>query len=207
MAYIGNFDANTVEPADFSALPAGNYTALISSSEFRPTKSGDGQYLVLAFQIVDGVHKNRVLWHNLNLINNNPQAVEIAQKELSAIARAAGVRVFDNSEALHNRPMRITVAYVPAGNDRKGVYREESNRIKQWASLTMEPAAAAVSTPAAPRTPRAPAASRPATPPARPAAPPAPAAPAAVQNRPWGPPAAPAPVAEVATADGDDIPF
>ena len=40
MAYLGSFDANTVEPADFSALPAGDYSVLISSSQWKPAKSG-----------------------------------------------------------------------------------------------------------------------------------------------------------------------
>ena len=202
MAFIGNFNANDVEPADFSAIPSGNYPALITSSEFRTTKSGDGQYLVLAIQIIDGAKKGRMLWHNLNLINSNPKAVEIAQRELSAICRATGAMQIDNSEVLHNLPMKITVAFIPAGPDRKGVYREESNQIKKWAALTA-PAASAAATPA-------PAAPRPATTaaPARPAAPPKapPAPPAAVAGKPWGPKAH-EPVPKAAGGIEDDIPF
>ena len=219
MAFIGNFNAAEIEPADFGAIPAGEYTALITSSEFRATKSGDGQYLVLTHQIIDGPRKGRMLWHNLNLINNNQQAVEIAQRELSAIARAINVMTFDNSESLHNIPMRITVTYTPAGNDKKGVYREESNKIKKWEALTAGPSTfAPAATPAA-RPAAAP--SPPAAPPRRPAPPPA--APAAVAGKPWGPPAAPpapaapqkappvAPPSSVFEAAGDieddDVPF
>lgn len=194
MAFIGNFNAAEIEPSDFSALPAGDYTALISSSEFRSTKSGDGQYLVLAFQIVDGPRKGRTLWHNLNLINSNQQAVEIAQRDLSAIARAAGVWQFDNSDVLHDRPMKITVDYIPAGNDKKGVYREESNRIKKWTAINPPATAAPAKAPpaatakAAPPIPRAPAKAPP---------------PAAVAGKPWGPKAAePVPEPEL-----DDVPF
>ena len=207
MAFIGNFDANTVEPADFSAIPSGDYTALISSSEFRNTKSGDGQYLVLAFQIIDGAKKGRMLWHNLNLINSNTKAVEIAQRELSAICRATGAMQIDNSELLHDRPMRITVDYIPAGNDKKGIYREESNRIKKWVSLTAPATPAA--TVASPRPASAPPTAAAAAP--RPAAAPkAPPAPAAVAGKPWGPGSKKAedPVLEVAGGDmDDDIPF
>ena len=199
MAYIGSFDATTIEPADFSALPSGDYTALISSSEFRATKSGDGQYLVLAFQIVDGPKKGRMLWHNLNLINSNPKAVEIAQRELSAICRATGAMQIDNSDALHNKPHRITVAYIPSGPDAKGIHRDESNRIKQWTALG---GATPVAAPAAPAMTRAhsPVAARPA---------PAPApAPATGGAAPWkNPPKAPAPVAETAGGINEDIPF
>ena len=197
MAYIGNFNANDIEPADFSALPSGIYTALISNSEFRNTKSGDGQFLVLAFQIVDGPKKGRLLWHNLNLINSNSKAVEIAQRELSAICRACGVMQIDNSDRLHNLPMRITVEFIPAGPDRKGVHREESNRIKKWEGMNgATPSVAAAHTTPAPAAKATPA----------PRAP----APAAAPWRPAPTPAAPAPVLE--TAGGDDgidadIPF
>lgn len=199
MAFIGSFNANDIEPADFSAIPAGDYTALISSSELRNTKSGDGQYLVLAFQIIDGQRKGRMLWHNLNLINSNTKAVEIAQKELSAICRATGAMQIDNSEALHDRPMRITVDYIPAGNDKKGVYRDESNRIKKWVSLTA-PATPAPPVAAAPRPASAPPTAAAAAP--RPAAAP-PKAPPPVA--PWK--KAPAAPVEPAESLDDDIEF
>ncbi len=197
MAYIGSFNAAEIEPADFSALPSGDYTALITSSEFRATKSGDGQYLVLAFQIIDGPKKGRMLWHNLNLINSNPKAVEIAQRELSAICRATGAMQIDNSEALHNLPHKITVAYIPAGPDAKGIHRDESNRIKQWTALGSATPVAAPAAPAAPATTRAP---RPA--PAVPTPPPPAGA------APWkNPPKAPAPATETAGGIDEDIPF
>ena len=183
MAYLGSFDANTVEPADFSALPAGDYSVLISSSEWKPAKSG-GQYLSLTLQVLEGPHQGRFLWHNLNLNHGNAQASEIAQRELSAICRAVGRMTIEDSEQLHDIPMIVKVAYIPPKDQ-----WPEKNQIKQW-----KPAGSA----AQPALTPAPA---PATKPA-----PAPKAPPPVAGKPWAKPAR-APVPEVATADDDDITF
>ena len=74
-----NFNASDVEPnLGFEAIPAGKYTAVITDSEMRETKTGNGQYLWLEFEIIGGDHKGRKLWSRLNLVNPNPDAVRMA---------------------------------------------------------------------------------------------------------------------------------
>jgi hypothetical protein len=110
MADLHGFDANKVEPnGDFEPLPAGKYPAVITESDMKPTKSGTGSYLLLTFQIIEGQYKNRRLFTRLNLANPNAKAVEIAQAELSAICRAVGVLVPNDSTELHNLPLVIRV--------------------------------------------------------------------------------------------------
>lgn len=110
MANLGNFNANNVDPAtDFEPIPAGKYLAVITDSEMKPTKSGNGHYLELTFQVIDGPCKNRLLWSRLNLDNPKAQAVQIALGELSAICRAVGVMQPKDSSELHNLPLLITV--------------------------------------------------------------------------------------------------
>lgn len=110
MADLSNFDASQVEPTnDFGPIPAGKYTAIITESEIRPTRSGSGSYLQLTFQICDGEHKNRLLWARLNLDNPNEIAMQIARAELSAICRAVGVLAPRDSTELHNLPLLIHV--------------------------------------------------------------------------------------------------
>jgi hypothetical protein len=105
-----NFNANTVEPsADFEAIPPGKYLAAITESEMKPTKSGQGQYLQLTFQLLDGPYKGRYLWARLNLQNPNPTTVQIAKGELSAICRACGVMTPQDSVELHNIPLVVHV--------------------------------------------------------------------------------------------------
>ncbi|TWU38657.1 hypothetical protein Q31b_37350 [Novipirellula aureliae] len=105
-----NFDANQVEPTNsLEPIPAGKYVAVITDSEMKPTKAGTGQYLQLTFEIIDGEFKGRLLWVRLNLDNPNETAVQIAQAELSAICRAAGVMIAKDSQELHSLPMVISV--------------------------------------------------------------------------------------------------
>ena len=92
MANLGTtFDATSIEPAKaFEVLPPGQYPAQIVDSETRVTKDGNGQYLWLEIDMLDGPYKGRKLFDRLNLINANPTTVEIAQRTLSAICHATG---------------------------------------------------------------------------------------------------------------------
>ena len=110
MANLNGFNAANVEPAvDFDPIPAGKYLAVITTSEMKPTKTGNGTFLDLTFQVLEGQYKNRMLWSRLNLDNPNAQAVQIAQAELSAICRAVGVITPKDSIELHNLPLLVTV--------------------------------------------------------------------------------------------------
>jgi len=110
MATLNGFDANTVEPTtDFDPVPAGKYLAVITASEMKATKNGKGSYLELQFQIIEGEYANRNVWARLNLDNPNPQAVQIARAQLSAVCRAVGVMTPNDSCELHNLPLVIDV--------------------------------------------------------------------------------------------------
>jgi len=110
MVKLSGFDASEVEPSTgFEPLPEGKYTAIIVDSEEKQTRKGDGSYLSLRFQVVEGKHQGRTLFANLNLDNPNKTAVEIARADLSAICRAVGVLQPQESADLHNKPLTITV--------------------------------------------------------------------------------------------------
>ena len=110
MADLSGFDANQVEPTtDFEPIPAGKYVAAIVASEMKPTKAGNGSYLELQFQVVDGEYKGRLLWARLNLDNPNQLAVKIARSELAAICKAVGVPAPNDSTELHDLPLQVKV--------------------------------------------------------------------------------------------------
>ena len=139
MADLRGFDANQVEPtSDFEPIPAGKYSAVITESEFKETKSGTGQYLQLTFQVIDGPHANRFLWARLNLDNPNATAVAIAKAELSAICRAIGVMAPKDSMELHNLPLVIHVRCK-----RRDDTGEITNEIKGYSKKESAPVAAA----------------------------------------------------------------
>jgi hypothetical protein len=122
------FDANEVDPkAAFDPLPAGKYVAVITESEEKPTKKGDGSYLQLAFQVIEGEHENRKVWARLNLNNPNDTAVGIARSELSSICRAVNVMQLKDSAQLHDIPLVIKVSQRK--NNESG---EMTNEIKGY---------------------------------------------------------------------------
>lgn len=110
MPSLNNFNANDVDPNfAFEPIPAGKYLALITESATKDTKSGDGKYLQLTFQILEGEFKGRMLWTRLNLENSNATTVKIARAELSAICRAVNVMAPKDSVELHNLPLIVSV--------------------------------------------------------------------------------------------------
>lgn len=128
MPSLNNFNANEVDPNfAFEPIPAGKYLALITESETKDTKSGDGKYLQFTFQILEGEFKGRMLWTRLNLENANATTVKIARAELSAICRAVNVMAQRDSVELHNLPLIITV-----GLKKRKDNQELSNVIKAY---------------------------------------------------------------------------
>lgn len=147
---LQGFNAEEVEPqGDFEPIPAGYYTAMITESEFRPTKAGDGEYLNLRFDIIDGEYEGRVLFARLNLSNPNPKAVDIAQRQLSSICRAVGIMAPDDSSDLHDKPLKIKVSVRPAENG-----YEATNEVKDFAPAeSMKPPAQKSAAKQAPKKP------------------------------------------------------
>jgi hypothetical protein len=105
-------------------MPAGEYLAMIVDTEMKQTKSGSGEYLNVALEIVDGEHKGRRLWDRLNLRNQNETAVKIAQASLSAICHAVNVMRPRDSAELHGKPMLVRVA-LEERDDKPGSWRNE----------------------------------------------------------------------------------
>jgi len=102
---------------DFDPLPPGEYLAMVKESDVKSTKKGDGKYIALKFEIIKGDFKGRFIWTNLNIINPNPVAVEIAQKELATLCRAIGKPVIKMTEELHGIPFTIKLKIKPAKDD------------------------------------------------------------------------------------------
>lgn len=117
MASLNGFNAAEVEPnAPREELPEGTYLAAIVESQMKITKKKDGQRLELTFEVLDGTHKGRRVWANLNLDNPSETSVEIAKRDLSAICRAVGVMTPKDSADLHGKPLMIVVKHKPDDN-------------------------------------------------------------------------------------------
>lgn len=113
---IQPFNAQSVDPSQSAgSLPIGKHPVIIESSEVKPNKENNGGYLQLNLRIIDGPQKGAGGPYRLNLYHSNPQTVEIAHKQLSAVCHVVGVFMLQDSTQLHNLPFIIDVG--PQKND------------------------------------------------------------------------------------------
>lgn len=112
MADLTGFNANQYEDDALVLDPIkpGTYVAVITDSEMHPTAKGNGQFLLLTLQIIEGEYKGRKVWDRLNLINPSEAAMDIARRNLAAICRAVGVLTPKDSSELHDKPLQVRVA-------------------------------------------------------------------------------------------------
>ena len=134
MASLNGYDATQYDPQDsFEPIPAGWYKVMITASEFKETKRGDGEYLQLRLDIIDGEYENRVLFDRLNLRNHNQSTVDIANRALSAICHAVGVLQPEDSQELHDIPLEAKITIKPA---RDGF--EAANEVRGYRAINNE---------------------------------------------------------------------
>lgn len=113
----GKFNAKDIDPKSaFTPVPPGDYLMQITDSEMKQTNDKEGEYLKLSFKIIHGEFEGRYIWLNLNLVNKSAQAVEIAERELSAICHAIDVLEPENSLELHGIPLIGKVKIKPPAN-------------------------------------------------------------------------------------------
>jgi len=106
---LSGFDAETVKAMDGGLLPIGDYKVAITEAPLRETKAGNGTYLALAMQILDGPMQNRRLWDNISLKNPNELAVQIGEARLAEICKSVGIlKPADSSELCH-KPLMARV--------------------------------------------------------------------------------------------------
>jgi hypothetical protein len=144
MAFLGGtFDATQVEPqGDYTPVPPGEYKVHIIASEIVENSARTGHMLKLEIEILEGDQAGRKLYDRLNLENPNAQAVEIAQRTLSAICHAVGRLSVQDSEELHGIPM-IAVVKVDPPRSANGKDYGPSNSVKTYKALNAAAPAAA----------------------------------------------------------------
>ena len=110
MALLTNFNAAEIEPqAPMDPIPAGKYLAAIVESESKPTKNGQGEYIELRLQVLEGPCKGRSVWARLCIKHPNPETVRIARSQLATICRSVNVLQPRDTMELHNIPLVVTV--------------------------------------------------------------------------------------------------
>lgn len=127
---ILDFDPNTVEGGDmeFTPIPQDEYLCHIIETAMIATKAGDGAYLKLTLEVLDGPYARRLVWDNLNLKNPKEQTVEIAQRSLKHLCEAVGLPFCHDSDELCFKPFIASIAISVDKNNRY----PPSNRVKRY---------------------------------------------------------------------------
>lgn len=112
----------------FECIPGGTYIGQVIESSIQPTKDKKGSMQVYVWEIMKGDHKGAKIWDRVNFINENAQAVEIAQKTMASYCEAMGIKKskFNDTAMTHGIPCEIKVGVE---EDEKGKY-DPSNSIK-----------------------------------------------------------------------------
>lgn len=113
MAFIGTTiradELPQDERGDFSAIPAGDYAVVIDAAEIKATKTGTGQYIKLKLKVTGPTNAGRVLFSNVNIMNQSPEAERIGRQELRKIMEATGVLELSDSDQLIGGHMMVKV--------------------------------------------------------------------------------------------------
>lgn len=119
---------------DYSVIAAGDYIGQIIKSEMKKcgekAKDPKGSYISLQIKLLNSSAKGKLIFTNLNIINKNPAAVEMANKELATICKACGKLSVNDTEELHGIPMKLKV-----GIDKGSNGHPDQNRIDFYDKL------------------------------------------------------------------------
>lgn len=130
MADMTEFGLKDVKPGgNFDPIPPGEYRAIVTKTELKPTKDGTGKRLNVQLQITGGPHQNRVLFDGLNVTNKSQQAQDIGRAQLKSLCVAVNVPDAQDSAMLHNKPLMIKVGV------RKGQDGTDENTIKGYKAV------------------------------------------------------------------------
>lgn len=107
------FNFSGYEPTSGNdVLPEGWYNVTSYSAEHKETKSG-GEAISVQFKVLDGPHKDRVVFHNFNIKNASPRAQEIGIGQILTFCQEAGVQLVNKElndvEDLCGHAVRVKV--------------------------------------------------------------------------------------------------
>lgn len=140
-----DFDVTAYEAqpvrSSWEPLPPGDYTACVTSTELKPTKAGNGEYIELTIEIMDGDYSGRKIWERLNVNNPSEQTMQIARSQLNQLATALNQLPLKDTDQLLEIPFTLTLDI-----DRKDNTR---NRVMGYSAASSAPRVAAKPAPAA----------------------------------------------------------
>ena len=114
------FNASEHEPlAKLEAIPKGEYTAMITRSEVKNSRTSTGTYVELEWEIQEGEYKGRKVWQRVTYTNTSEKEEGFGRKMLTAICHAVEVMQFSDTSELHNKLAKIEVSFVLGTDGRR----------------------------------------------------------------------------------------
>jgi len=97
------------ELSNFDPLPKGDYNAMITSSDVKETKAGNGRYVELVIEITDGNFARRKIWDRLNVDHADTETEKRARGQLRSVSDACGISQLQSTEQLHDIPFKLSL--------------------------------------------------------------------------------------------------
>lgn len=117
------FDPDQYDTSDsFDPMPPGEYPVFIEKAEVKDTKAGDGKYINLQVSVTGDQFNNRKVFAKINIVNKNPQAVQIGLRELAQLTKAVGLPTVKDSSELVDKSLIVRLK-VKDGQNEIGAYK------------------------------------------------------------------------------------
>lgn len=109
------FDARSVQPIDpegGQSFPVGDYPAVLTANVIRKTQNPNNPnsqsgLIEYTGQFIDGQFKGQTFKWIFNVYNENPQASEIAWRQLGSLGQVLQVFDMQNLDGCHNKPFIV----------------------------------------------------------------------------------------------------
>jgi len=104
LEFSNQFD-DLPEDEGFAPIPAGEYQAMITDTEWKMAASGN-EYLNVSCQVVGGNYDGRLFWIMLNLKHSKQNVAQIAMKELRNLIGSIGMESISDTSELEDKIFR-----------------------------------------------------------------------------------------------------
>lgn len=121
--------------SNYDPLEPGEYEAVISEVSLNATRDQTGQLIKIKWRI-EGP-KGRVVYDNLNIVNDKPSTQQQGRAKLGALMRATGLQELTSVDPLLNRRAKVVLVVKSERTDpATGKIYPASNDVKTYKGLS-----------------------------------------------------------------------
>ena len=116
---------------NFSVVPPGIYHVIIVNSELKDNRAGNGKFLEISYQIIEGQFIGKTVKDRINVMNPSETALRIGLSQLKKICDAVGHKgQLKDSCQLHGKLMAIKVSIEEFESNKEPGKMLQSNRVE-----------------------------------------------------------------------------